>query len=167
MNFFSDAISQSFESLENLPSEIGTEAVSQFKNSSKQQQNQNSQTTNNQSGISDQQHQKYLDDLYGTSNMTQQQIQQKKAQDGQIRINNYKKIQQEIQEYRAKKSQQKTKYEIGWQQGTEAARTQEEEMELWEKQQKKAEEKRKKEESDRMNPGSAAARSGEQGAKIG
>ncbi len=153
-----DSFEEIGETLRNLPKEIGTEAIAQVKNNANPKQNQKQ---------SDADYQKYLQDLYGTSDMTSDQIETKKSQDGRIVINNYRKIQQDIQEYRAKKSKQKTKYEIGWQEGTEAARTQEEEMELWEKQQKKALEQKKKRESDARSPGGAAARSGEQGKIMG
>ena len=90
----------------------------------------------------------------------------KKQQDGKKQTSNYKKIQQDLQAFRASKRQEKSKYEIGQQQGTETARDQKEEMELWEIQKKKAEEKKKKE-SQSSKPGGAAAKSGEQGKIMG
>jgi len=88
------------------------------------------------------------------------------SQDEKLKKQNYQKIQQDIQEYRAKKQQEVKKYEIGQQQGTEVARDQEEKMELWEKEQKKAEERKKEEEKARL-PGSQQSRSGEQGVVMG
>lgn len=140
----SDVLEESFETIKEMPREIGTEVVGQVKGGQKQA-NQNS-TQQNMTGQQDQQN--YLNDLYGVSEMTPEQIEMKKKQDGRIQINNYKKIQQDIQEYRAKKQQEKTKYEIGQQEGTETARDQEEEQELWQKQQEEAEKKKKKKEKE-------------------
>lgn len=161
---FNDVFGEIGETLKSFPSEVGTEAVGQVKGNQKQA-NQGGQSGQNP-GQAQQQQQQFLNDLYGTSKLTPDQIEMKKKQDGKIQINNYKKIQQEIQEYRAKKKQEKTKYEIGWQQGTDPARNQQEEMEMWEVQQKKAEE-RKKEEKKANMPGSAQNRGGEKGKIMG
>jgi len=158
---FDDVIKDSFESLSDLPKDLGMEAIEQIKGG-KGQQNQQRQQDDNQS------QQQWLEQLYGSSNtqLTPQQIELKKKQDNKLKRQAYQKIQQDIQEYRAKKQQEVKKYEIGQQQGTEVARDQEEKMELWEQQQKKVEEQKKEEEAARL-PGSQQSRSGEQGVGMG
>jgi hypothetical protein len=160
-----DDIFEQLESdLHDLPEDVGTEMISQVKGTQQKQVGDDSNQPLQQSDDANQQ--QVLDDLYGTSDLTPEQVEQKKKQDNAIKRQMYQKIQQEIQEFRAKKKQEKTEYEIGWQKGTEAARDQEEEQELWEKEQKKAKEKKKDEESITM-PGSAQSRSGEQGQVMG
>jgi hypothetical protein len=162
-----DVFEQIGEQLRELPKEVGTEVVAQVKGKKQDDNQKKSGSSNSGSSISDDQNQQqYLQDLYGSSELTPEQTEMKNKQEGKIKINNYKKIQQEIQEYRAKKAQEKTNYEKGMQKGTKAAQTQEEEMELWEKEQKKAEEKKKKQEAISM-PGSAQSKSGEQGTVMG
>jgi len=158
-----DLLKDSFETLSDLPQDIGVQAIEQIKGSGKQ-------NTNQQQAQDDSQLQKqWLEQLYGSSSgqqMTPQQIEMKKKQDEKLRKQAYQQIQQDIQEYRAKRQQELSKYEIGQQQGTEVARNQEEKMELWEKEQKKVEERKKEEEKARM-PGSQQSRSGEQGVVMG
>lgn len=157
-----------FEQLESdfkdLPGDIGTEMISQIKGS---QQDQHASDNNQQLQQSDDPNdQQMLQDLYGASTLTPSQIEQKQKQEDAIKRQRLRQIDQDIQEFRAEKSQEKSKYEIGQQKGTEAARNREEELELWEKEQKKAEEKKQKQD-DIMLPGSAQSRSGEQGKVMG
>ncbi|MGI5827546.1 MAG: hypothetical protein ACOX6V_00825 [Patescibacteria group bacterium] len=160
---FNDVFENFEKELETLPQEIGTEAVAQAKGAN---DDTGSQQKPQDQKMSDDQRQKLLDDLYGSSSLTPEQVEAKKKQDMAIKRQNYQKIQQDIQEYRAKKAQELSKQEIGLQKGTEAARDKEEEMELWEKEQKKAEEKKKEREAITM-PGSVQSRSGEQGKIMG
>jgi hypothetical protein len=158
---FDDLLKDSFETLSDLPKEIGEQGIEQIKSSNGQQNQQQQQDDT-------QQHRSWIEQLYGKADpqMTPQQIEMKKKQDEKLKKQNYQKIQQDIQEFRAKKQQEVKKYEIGQQQGTEVARDQEEKMELWEKEQKKAEERKKEEEAARL-PGSQQSRSGEQGVVMG
>ncbi|HGJ64553.1 TPA: hypothetical protein ENS27_04095 [bacterium] len=158
-----DIFEQLESELHDLPGDIATEMISQVKGN---QQDQNSNNSNQQLLQNDVNNQQMLQDLYGTSALTSSQIEQKRKQDEAIKRQRLQQINQGIQELRAKKSEEKSKYEIGQQQGTEVARTREEELELWQKEQKKAEE-RKKERDDIMLPGSAQSRSGEQGKVMG
>lgn len=159
---FDNVFKDSFETLSELPKDMGMEAIEQIKGS-KGQQNQQQQQDDSQS------QQQWLERMYGTSSgqqLTPQQLEIKKKQDERLKKQNYQKIQQDIAEFRAKRQQEVRKYEIGQQQGTEVARDQEEKMELWEKEQKKAKEKQEKEEKARL-PGSQQSRSGEQGVVMG
>ncbi len=157
----SDLLFEVEDTFKNLPHEIGTEAVAQAKGNQKHlPAGRQAAQAQSQSSISDDQQRQYLQDLYGISDATPAQIEQKQKQDIAIRRQRYQKIQQEIAEFRVKQRQQKTKHEIGWQEGTQAAKTQEEEMELWEKEKEK-QEKKKKEQEKIMLPGSQQKKSGE------
>jgi hypothetical protein len=162
-----------FENLEreivDFPSEMGTEAVAQVKlkgdDSNNKKQDPSSGGLGNNQG-DDPQRKQLLDDLYGNPNLSSDQLEQVKNRDNAIKRNMYQKIQQDIVQYRAVKAHEKTAYEKSWQKGTKAANTQQEEMELWEKEQKRLEEAKKKEDAITM-PGSQQSRSGEQGTVYG
>lgn len=72
----------------------------------------------------------------------QQQVELKKAQDGQRSMVRYQQILEEIKRYRQQKAQETPAYIAG---KAGAPKTKEEEIELWQKQQKEAEEKKKQE----------------------
>lgn len=151
------------ERLSELPQEIGTEAVAQVKGSTKQTHHSGGSSAPNPSdqANADAAQQQYLQDLYGSSSISPQQLEIKRQQDNRIIRNRYNQIQEEIRQYRLKKAQEKSKYEIGWQSLEGTARTKEEEYELWELEQQKA--KKKKDDQDAITlPGSKQGRSGEQ-----
>ncbi len=150
-----DLLFEEFEkSFESLPGEIGTEGIHQVKpNDQQQKQQAHSHQSNDTS------QQQYLSDLYGQSTLTSEQIEAKRQQELRVKRMRYEQIQRDIQNYRAKKQEEVSAYEVG-QQGLKTARTQEEKQELWQEEQKKQEEKAKKQ-KEIMMPGSAQARSGE------
>ena len=173
----SDAFSQSWDTLESEPQEMGIEGISQIKGDDQKKQKKKQDDIQKRFGdknLSDKQRQQYINDLYGVSDnnklpleqMSDQDLMEMKRQRSEQLRKRYEQLQQEIQQYRAKKQQEKSEYEIGMQKGTEAARTAQEEQELWQKEQEKAKKQKKDEEQARL-PGSAQSRSGEQGKVMG
>lgn len=163
-----DILSDTVDSFEKLPGEIIQNAFEQIKGGTKHDPNQTKSDNagTNLTQANDQNQQQWLKDLYGTSQLTPEQIKLKEEQDNKIKAQNYQKIQQDLAQYRAKKQQEVSKYDAAQQEGTKAVTTQDEKMELWQEQQKKAEEKKKEQERITM-AGSAQSKSGEQGVVMG
>jgi hypothetical protein len=151
------------ESLEKEPREIMNSAFEQIKGGNKQDPKQQKST---QSPTDDKAQQQYIQDLYGSSEMTPEQQKIKEEQDKKLKRQAYQKIQQDVQEFRAKNQEEVNKQEIGEQEGLDTARDQEEKMEMWQEQEKKAKEKKKDQDKITL-PGSAQSKSGEQGNVIG
>jgi hypothetical protein len=167
----SDTFKQAFETFEELPGEIGTEAIHQIKGQGKANNSNDSQgktqdlsNTNDPSKTSNDT--SLLNDLYGVQSLSPEQIKLKQEQDKKIQNQMYQKIQQDIAQFRAEKSQVLTAQEAAQQKGTKAVKTQEEKMELWQEEAKKREEEQKKVEDITM-PGSQQSRSGEQAQIMG
>lgn len=160
-----------FETLETLPSEIGTEAIHQM---GLRQQKQGDDNKKQDPKVSEEERRKLFNSLYGIpetkgmplTEMPGEQLRMLQRQrQGKFR-GKRQSIEQEIAAYRQKKAQEISAYERGMTQGTKAPKDQQEKMELWQKEQKKREEEMKKREKAAM-PGSQQSRSGEQGVVMG
>jgi hypothetical protein len=134
-----DIFGELAEKSREIPGEIGTEAVGQFQGGQKQASAQAQDPQ--QAAIAQQQ---YLQNLYGESPLTEEQKEQKEAQDKRRIAARYQEIQDSIRRYRAQEAEKVSKYEASQEEGTKSVETQEERQELWQEQQEEA--KKKKEE---------------------
>ena len=157
----SNIFGQIGEKLRNIPREVGTEVVGQFKGGQKQQS-----SSAQDPAQAAQQQQNFLQDLYGVSPLTEEQTEQRKKQENKKKTQMYEAIQDSIKRFRAEESQKVSKHEAAQEEGAKAVETQEERQELWQEQQEKAK-KRKEEQEKATGPGSKAAMGGEQAGNKG